>query len=76
MKAREFDEAVDAGEDVSQHVDWSQATRPNLRPKRVNVDFPAWEVDQLDREARRLGITRQALIKVWIAEKLANPNDA
>jgi len=72
MKARDFEDAFDAGEDVSAHLDWTQATQPNLQSKRVNVDFPAWEVEQLDREARRLGITRQALIKVWIAEKLGD----
>jgi hypothetical protein len=70
MTAREFDQAFDAGEDVSDRVDWSKATRPNLAPKRVNVDFPAWVVAGLDREAKRLGVTRQALIKMWIAERL------
>lgn len=70
MKAREFDEAFDAGEDVSAAVDWSQARRPNDAPKRVNVDFPAWVVDALDRQARHLGVTRQSLIKLWIAERL------
>ena len=70
MKAREFDHAFDAGEDVDSLVDWSKARRPNVETRRVNVDFPAWVVDSLDREARRLGITRQALIKTWIAERL------
>ena len=70
MKAREFDDAFDAGKDVDTLVDWSKARRPNVEPRRVNVDFPAWVVDSLDREARRLGITRQALIKTWIAERL------
>lgn len=70
MKAHDFDTAFDAGEDVSGQLDWPESTRPNLAMKRVNVDFPAWEVDRLDREAQRLGISRQALIKVWIAEKL------
>ncbi|MFP3945043.1 MAG: type II toxin-antitoxin system BrnA family antitoxin [Alphaproteobacteria bacterium] len=70
MKATEFDRKFDAGEDVSPHVDWSRARRPNIESKRVNVDFPAWVVAGLDRQAKRLGITRQALIKVWIAERL------
>ena len=70
MKAREFDDAFDAGHDVDTLVDWSKARRPNVEPRRVNVDFPAWVVDSLDREARRLGITRQALIKTRIAERL------
>ena len=67
MKASDFDKAFDAGEDVSKAVDWSMARRPNDRPRRVNVDFPAWVVEGLDRQARHLGVTRQPLIKVWIA---------
>lgn len=70
MKAREFDEAFDAGADVDAHLDWSKARRPNLDIKRVSVDFPAWMVDGLDREAKRLGVTRQALIKTLIARQL------
>ena len=69
MKAREFDEAFDAGEDVDAHLDWSKARRPNLDTKRVSVDFPAWMVDGLDREAKLLGVTRQALIKTLIARQ-------
>ena len=70
MKARDFDEKFDSGADVSGDVDWTKARRPNLEFKRVNVDFPAWVVESLDREARRLGVTRQALVKLWIAERL------
>ena len=70
MKAGEFDRAFDAGEDVSGHVDWSQARRANLEARRVNVDFPAWVVDALDREARLRGVPRQSLIKLWIADRL------
>jgi len=70
MKARDFDQKFDAGADVSGDVDWTKARRPNLELKRVNVDFPAWVVEALDREARRLGVTRQALVKLWIAERL------
>ena len=70
MKAKTFDEKFDAGEDVSDYLDWSKARRPNLEPKQVTVDFPAWVVARLDREARRFGVTRQALIKLWIAERL------
>ncbi len=70
MKAREFERKFEAGEDVGGHVDWSKARRPNLEMKRVNVDFPTWVVEGLDRQARRLGVTRQALIKLWIAERL------
>jgi len=70
MKARDFDEKFDSGADVSGDVDWTKARRPNLEFKRVNVDFPVWVVEALDREARRLGVTRQALVKLWIAERL------
>jgi hypothetical protein len=70
MKARDFDENFDAGGDVSRGVDWTKARLPNLEIRRVNVDFPAWVVEGLDREARRLGVTRQALVKLWIAERL------
>jgi hypothetical protein len=70
MKARELDEMFDNGEDVSAYFDWSKVRRPNLEVRRVNVDFPAWMVAGLDKEAGRLGVTRQSLIKMWIAEKL------
>lgn len=70
ISAAEFDEKFDADEDVSDYVDWSSARRPNLEARRVNVDFPAWMVAGLDREAARLGVSRQALIKLWIAERL------
>ena len=70
MKATEFDKKFDAGEDVSATIDWSQARRRNNQLKRVSVDFPAWVVDGLDKQARHLGVTRQSLIKIWIAERL------
>lgn len=70
MKARDLDKKFDQGEDIADLIDWSQAKRINTEIKRVNVDFPTWVVEGLDRQANRLGITRQALIKVWIAERL------
>ena len=70
MKGHEFDRAFDSTEDVSRHVDWSQARRVNLETRRVNVDFPAWVVAALDRQARMHGVSRQSLIKLWIAERL------
>ena len=70
MKATELDQRFDAGEDISEVVDWDSARRINHAPRRVNVDFPAWMVASMDKEADRLGISRQALIKVWIAERL------
>ena len=71
MKASDFDRKFDAGEDVTVDLDLSRARRPALKQRRVNVDFPSWMVDSLDREAKRLGVTRQSVIKVWIAERLA-----
>jgi hypothetical protein len=70
MKTSEFDRKFDDGEDLGEHVDWSKARRPNTEIKRVNVDFPTWVVEGLDKQARHLGVTRQALIKMWIAERL------
>ncbi len=60
----------DAGEDICSHLDLSRAHRPELQTKRVNVDFPLWMVQNLDREAPRLGVAHQALIKLWVAERL------
>lgn len=70
MKAYELDAAFDDGGDISEHIDWSKARRVNLAAKRVNVDFPVWMVTSLDAEARRVGVTRQSLIKMWLAERL------
>ena len=72
IKAKDFDEKFNRGEDISEHLDLTSATRLNTNTKRVNIDFPVWVVDCLDKEAKRLGITRQSLVKVWIAEK-CNP---
>ncbi len=66
----EFDVMFDRGEDVSDYLDFSKAKRPGREQKRVNVDFPGWMVEALDREARRIGVTRQSIIKVWLAERL------
>jgi len=71
MKAKTFDRKFDAGEDVVDKLNLGKAHRVGTDPKRVNVDFPAWMVDSLDREARRLGVTRQSLIKLWLADRLA-----
>lgn len=71
MKAEEFDEIFDDGKtDIVELLDLSSASRPGLEQKRVNVDFPTWVVESLDREANRLGVPRQSLIKMWIADRL------
>lgn len=70
MKASEFDKQFDNGQDMAAALDTTRARRPAEQHRRVNVDFPVWMIAELDREATRLGVTRQSLIKVWIAEKL------
>ncbi|MDP2956006.1 MAG: CopG family antitoxin [Longimicrobiales bacterium] len=74
ITTEELDRMFDDGEDIDPYLDWSKARRPGLEPRRVNVDFPAWMVDALDREAHRLGVPRQSVIKVWIAERLEAVN--
>ncbi|MGW0231554.1 type II toxin-antitoxin system BrnA family antitoxin [Actinopolymorpha singaporensis] len=76
MRAEEFDRRFDEGEDVSSSLDVAAARRPGLEQRRVNVDFPVWMIESLDREARRLGVTRQSIIKVWIAERLEHHGPA
>lgn len=68
MKANKFDELFDADESILDQLDLSKAQRTNQKQKRVNVDFPLWVVNQLDKESKRLGVPRQALIKLWVAE--------
>lgn len=70
MKAKDFDTAFDNGDSMIGQLDLSKQRRPELEQKRVNVDFPVWMIHQLDREARRLGVTRQSVIKMWLAERL------
>ncbi|MCO6431408.1 MAG: CopG family transcriptional regulator [Deltaproteobacteria bacterium] len=68
-KAKGFDAAFDRGDDVTSYLDRSKSRRVNAELKRVNIDFPVWVISSLDKEARRLGISRQSLVKMWIAEK-------
>ncbi len=71
MKAEEFDRKFDDGEDIIDLLDLSEVHRPGHQQKRVNIDFPLWMIEALDCEAKRLGVTRQSIIKVWIAERLS-----
>ncbi|MBI1882744.1 MAG: CopG family transcriptional regulator [Chlamydiae bacterium] len=68
MKAKDFDKKFDKGEDITQYLDLTKARRPEEEHHRVNVDFPTWIIRSLDKEARKLGVTRQSLIKLWIAD--------
>lgn len=70
VKAKDFDAAFERGEDVSKQLNKSKVRRVNTALKRVNVDFPAWVVAELDQEAERLGISRQSLVKMWIAQRV------
>jgi hypothetical protein len=68
IRSEEFERKFDDGEDVTEHLDLSEARRPGHEQRRVNVDFPAWMIESLDREASRLGVARQSLIKILIAK--------
>ena len=70
MKAHEFDKKFDENKNIIEHIDISKAKRPKREQKRVNVDFPLWMIDLLDKEAERLGVPRQSIIKVLVAERL------
>jgi len=70
MRAKSLDKRFDAGEDITKYLDMSKARRPRQEQKRVNVDFPLWMIHSLDKEAKRLGVPRQSIIKVWVAERL------
>lgn len=70
MKAKDFEQQFDEAADITASLDLSKARRVLQEQKRVNVDFPAWMIESLDREASRLGVTRQSIIKIWLAERL------
>ena len=73
MKPKDFDKKFDDNKkDIIDDLDLTSLRRPNLKQKRVNVDFPAWIIDSLDKEAKRMGVTRQSVIKLWLAERLDN----
>lgn len=70
LEAARFDERFDDGESVLEHLDAGAARRVKHEQKRVNVDFPTWMIESLDMEASRIGVTRQSIIKIWLAERL------
>jgi hypothetical protein len=70
MKAKKFEQLFDEGVDITASLELSKAKRVLQQQKRVNVDFPTWMVDSLDREASKLGVTRQSVIKLWLADRL------
>ncbi len=70
MKAKDFDKKFDDGQSITKYLDVTKVRKPKQEQKRVNVDFPVWMIHSLDKEAKRLGVPRQAIIKVWVAERL------
>ncbi|MBI5317612.1 MAG: CopG family transcriptional regulator [Nitrospirae bacterium] len=70
MKAKSLDKMFQDGKDITPHLALSKARRPGHEQRRVNVDFPNWIIESLDAQASRLGVTRQSIIKMWIAERL------
>jgi hypothetical protein len=70
IKSEDFDRKFDNGEDIIDFLDLERVVRPGQEQKRVNVDFPVWMIQLLDKEARKLGVTRQSIIKIWLAERL------
>jgi hypothetical protein len=70
MKAKDFDKKFDEEKSIVKHLDLSKARRPEQEQKRVNVDFPIWMIHSLDKEAKRLGVPRQSIIKIWLADRL------
>lgn len=70
IKTSKFDKDFDEGRDISRSLDMAKARRPGLVQRRVNVDIPEWMIQSLDREATRLGVPRQSLVKMWLAERL------
>jgi macrodomain Ter protein organizer (MatP/YcbG family) len=70
MKTKELDKKFNDGEDITKYLDMSKARRPEQEQKRVNIDFPLWVIHSLDKEAKRLGVPRQSVVKVWVAERL------
>ncbi len=74
MKAKSLDKKFDEGKDITKNLNISKARRPLQEQRRVNVDFPTWMIESLDKEASRLGVTRQSIIKVWLSERLQKSN--
>ena len=72
MKAKDLEKLFDQGQDITKYIDLSKAVRPGEQTQRVNVDFPVWMIQALDKEAKRLGVPRQSVIKFWIAEKMSD----
>jgi len=76
ITAEEFDRRFDEGEDISPYLDFDKAIRPGLEQRRVNLDLPNWMIDSLEIEARRVGVTRQSIMKMWLSERIKAEKDS
>jgi len=74
ISAEKLDEKFDEGEDIIDYLEVEKAERQGLITRRVSIDFPSWMIRELDREAERLGVPRQSVIKIWISERLGTSN--
>ncbi len=72
IKALDFDKKFDKNEEILSHLDLSDSKRPGLAAKSIRIDFPMWMIERLDREAKKLGISRQAVVKLWLSDRLQN----
>ncbi|MBS3771964.1 MAG: CopG family antitoxin [Bacteroidales bacterium] len=72
ISAKEFDEKFEAGEDLSEYLDMEKANRPGLKNKKIRLQLPEWMLGSVDREAKKMGVSRQAVLRMWISEKLKN----
>ncbi len=76
ISAEEFDRKFDNGEDILPYIDLSSKMTKSefeeklLSIKKVNIDLPSWAIASLDKEAKRMGVTRQSIIKMWLIQKL------
>mgnify|MGYP000937082078 FL=1 len=70
MTAQEFEKRFDEGEDITPYIDKASIRRPGLEARRVNVDFPEWMIEKLDWQSRLIGVSRQALVKLWVSERI------
>ena len=68
----DLENMFDSGEDISDYVDWNNTRKINTEQKRINIDLPIWIINQLDKESKKIGVTRQSIIKVWLSEKIEN----
>jgi hypothetical protein len=70
IEANELDKLFDRKKDIISHLDLSKAERPGLKPKRINISIPSWIFKSIEKEATKYGVTKEVIIKQWIAERI------